>query len=612
MTITGKEKLFQKFPSVSTQEWEELIKSDLKGAGYDKRLVWQTLEGFKLKPYYRQEDTEELSYLQSFFSKIAKQKNHWEIRQDILIDKEKTANTQALDILNRGISAIGFEWPSHQKNLKINLPKLVQNIPLSEFGLYLSGGKHTTELFDQLISFVLKENFDATKIHGGLSFDPITQLAFQGNWSENEKSDLETVSQLIKKTSDCLPNYYILSIHGKSYHNAGSTAVQELAFSISLAADYLSILTETGIQPVTIANSIQLCLGIGTNYFMEITKIRAARYLFAKLFEAFKIIPHPIHINSYTSDWYNTIYDPYVNILRNTTEAMAAIIGGTDTLVVQPFDAAHKAANDFSERIARNIQIILKEEAYFDKVADPAGGSYYIDNITDTIINESWKLFLDIETKGGFLQCLKDGIIQKQIKEVAIKRTDRIATRKDILVGTNQYANSSEKKAGVIEEKPRNHNQTDKKTIETIPLVRVAEAYENLRLKTEQMNNQLKIFLLPFGDKVTRNARANFSANFFAPAGYEIIHPPGYDSFKQGIEDARSAHPNLIVLCSSNKEYAQSAIKAYHSLKDIALIVVAGAPACMEELKQAGIEFFIHLRSNHLETLNKFYKKLTL
>lgn len=320
------------------------------------------------------------------------------------------------------------------------------------------------------------------------------------------------------------------------------------------------------------------------------------------------------YIHSCTSEWNQTIYDPYVNVLRATTESMSAIMGGTDSLTVRPFDYAYKTTSKFSGRIARNIQIILKEEAYLDKIRDPGAGSYYIENLTDSIVNEAWKLFLTIENEGGYLEALKKGIIQNDIEAIQTLRKKNIASRKEVFLGTNQFPNILEKvRDEIVSEIAFPENSTTDYKVKPVKRFRGSEEFEKLRLAVENHPfGKPKVFLLTYGNPVMRKARADFSLNFFSCAGYEVINNQGFDSAKEGVEAAIKAKANIIVVCSSDEEYVRFAPEVNQLLNQKAYLVVAGAPSCMEELKKNGIEDFIHVKSNVLEVLTRFHKKLDI
>jgi methylmalonyl-CoA mutase len=297
-----------------------------------------------------------------------------------------------------------------------------------------------------------------------------------------------------------------------------------------------------------------------------------------------------------------------VNMLRSTTESMSAVLAGADSLTVNPFDSAFSKPSDFSERVARNTQIILKEESYLDKVVDPAAGSYYIESLTDSIASEAWKLFLETEQRGGFLAAFKSGFIQNQVTDTAKKRDLNIATRKEILLGTNQYPNFSE----VFSGKPLTDSAQKSSGIiaEPLHLYRASHGFESLRISTDNTGKRPKAFMLTIGNPIIRKARAAFSSNFFACAGYEIIDNAGFATVEEGVKEALAMKSDMVIICSSDEEYPDVAPKAFELLKDKTIFVVAGAPACMEELKQKGIEHFIHVKSNVLETLVGFNKLL--
>jgi methylmalonyl-CoA mutase len=618
----SKEKLFNEFPPVSTEKWEEVIQKDLKGADYEKKLVWKTLEGFKVRPYYRQEDISGKEYLNAapgefpFIRGNNTNSNEWEIRQDIDVSDPKSANENALFILDRGVTSIGFGVKCKKSHCKIksqaDISTLLKDIFIDCIGLYFNSGHNSAEVVKLLSDEVQQRKLDKTKITGAVCFDPLGYLTIKGAWGKDEKSDFETVKSLIDFAEKNLPNYRVLSVNGQHFNNAGASVVQEVAYTLSMAAEYLSRLSDLGISSTLVAKHLQVNLGVGTNYFMEIAKVRAARYLFAKLLDAYKSEIKQIHINSHTSGWHNTVYDPFVNVLRATTESMSAVLGGTNSLVVKPFDKSFKKPNPFSDRIARNIQIILKEESYFDKIVDPSAGSYYIENLTDSIISEAWKLFLDIDSKGGYLQALKDGAIQKAIGETAVQRSNNIATRREILLGTNQYPNFNESVLKQIDESVLSSEgvEVEGDVVKPIRKFRGAADFEKLRIATEKSGKRPKVFMLTIGNLAMRKARATFACNFFACAGYEVVDNLGFKTAEEGVKAALDAKSDIVVVCSSDDEYATFVPEVKEALKDKAILVVAGAPACMDELKAKGIPNFIHMKSNVLETLRDFHSKL--
>jgi methylmalonyl-CoA mutase len=347
---------------------------------------------------------------------------------------------------------------------------------------------------------------------------------------------------------------------------------------------------------------------------MEIAKIRAFRLIWAKVVEAYNPKSKDAakaFIHSTTAKWNMTVYDPYVNMLRATTESMSAVLGGADSISVKPFDAPFKKAGTFSNRISRNTQIILKEEAYFDKIVDPAAGSYYIESLTDSIATEVWKEFLKIENEGGYSASLKKGIIQTEIEAMANKRLTDVSTRRDTILGTNQYPNFTEQELKNIDNEVFEEVQQLSANPIVKPLMkfRLAMHFEALRLKTEKSGRRPKVFMLTIGSLAMRLARSQFSCNFFGVAGFEVIDNNGFKTIDDGLKAAFDAKAEIIVLCSSDEEYATFAPEAFEKIGSKAILVIAGAPACMDELKAKGIANFINVKSNVLETLT-FYQNI--
>ena len=361
-----------------------------------------------------------------------------------------------------------------------------------------------------------------------------------------EAGAIENLKTVIEKTR-ALKNFRVVAVNGKFFANSGSSIVQELAFSLSQGAEYLTQLTELGLSVDEVAKNIKFNFGVGNNYFMEIAKLRAARLLWAKIVEAYgpecncaaKLVAH-----SETNSYNLTVYDPYVNMLRTQTEAMSAALGGAHSVTVLPFNAIYEDTTEFSERIARNQQLLLKEESHLDKIADPSAGSYYIESLTDSLANEAWKLFLEIQEKGGFIAAFKEGFIQNAIKTTAAKRDQNIALRRDNLLGTNQFPNFTEKMTKELDAsifQPMDLSEENSE-VETLKPYRGAQAFEVLRYKTDVHSKENKrplAFMLTIGNLAMRKARAQFSCNFFAVAGFDVIDNNGFATAEEGVAAAK-------------------------------------------------------------------------
>ncbi len=618
-------KLFNDFPPVSTEKWEEKIAADLKGKDYEKALVWKTNEGFKVRPYYREEDLKGLSFLNSnpdefpFVRGDKKKNNEWYVRQDIKVENFAEANKKALDILMKGVNSIGFVFPcSCVKTTKDDLKVLLKDICLEAVEVNLVCCCESTGLVELFADYIRESKCDQAKVIASVSFDPLGNYTLRGKLKDGVAAALDNAKALVEKTSD-LKNLRIFTVNGKYFKNAGSSIVEELAFSLAQGAEYLTQLTERGADAEKVAKKIKFNFGVSANYFMEIAKLRSARLLWARLVKAYGVeCDHAAYLysNSETTTFNMTIYDAHVNLLRSQTETMSAALGGSDSITVLPFDIAFEKPDDFSERIARNQQILLKEEAHFNKVVDPAAGSYYLETLTASIAEQAWALFLQVQEKGGYVAALKDGFVQAQVKEMADKRSLYIAQRRENVLGVNQFPNFNEVKneevCGCVF-KPVDRT-VEGAEIETIKMYRGAEAFEELRYKTDQHvakgGKRPKAFMLPMGNLTMRKARAQFACNFFAVAGFEVVDNNGFETAAEAVKAAHEAKADFVVVCSSDDEYAELAPAIAAELKDDAILVVAGNPACKADLEAKGIKHFVHVRCNVLEDLKGYQKQL--
>jgi methylmalonyl-CoA mutase len=619
------EKLFNEFPAITTAEWEAKIREDLKGADYDKKLIYQTYEGIKLKPYYRAEDLSVLSYLKSnpgeypYLRGNHSKCNQWEIRQDIDESDVTKANAIAVDALKRGATAIGFnvEKVIAARDLTI----LIRDIDLENTFLHFYSSANFIEFARILVEVFKASGVDITKVKGSLDFDPISYLLLYGDFYYSREVDMAQAAELLALVSTELPGFKAITVNGDFLHNAACSSVQEIAFSLNSAVEYLSFLTDAGFKVDVIAKHMTICYGIGSNYFMEIAKIRAARYLWARMIDQYKPESEDskkIYIHCTTSIWNKTIYDSYVNLLRTTTEVMSAAIAGADSITALPFDVAYKDSDEFSQRIARNQQVVLKEEVYLDKTVDPAAGSYYIESLTDALITEAWKQFLVVQDKGGMIEAIKVNWIQQEIAKIAITKGKDIANRKTSILGTNQYPNVDEKMLDQVEDEEDYDDEVKEGEEEKDPpyepifLFRGAEDFEDLRLATEVYVNDgnacPKVFLLTIGNPAVRKARAAFSTGFFGVAGFEVIDNAGFATVEEGVKAALAANANVVVICSSDEEYADfapSIAKKIKNVNDQIVVVVAGYPKeIVDSLKATGVDDFIHVRTNVLEFLS--------
>ena len=618
--------LLADFPAISTQTWKDKIIADLKGADFEKKLVWRTPEGFNVQPFYRREDLKGLKTTVSApgqfpYVRGTKTNNEWAIRQNICACKNaRKANAKALDVLNKGITSLGFCLDKEKLNyhfIKVLLDGIKADAICINFTICPCAAPLLANI---LVRYYGRMGYDVKNMQGSINVDPLKQMLIKGKLLTREQVT-EKITATVKAAKS-LPGYRVVGVNSVILNNSGAYCAQELAYALAWGAEYMTMLTEAGVPNYKAANAIRFNMGIGGNYFMEIAKFRAGRMLWAKIVEAYKDPTFTaalkeaakMNVSAETSRFNMTVFDAYVNLLRSQTETMSAALAGVDEIVVTPFDVTYEQPTEFAERIARNQQLLLKEESHFDKVVDPAAGSFYLENLTHAIAQEAWKQFLAIQEQGGMYEMVASGKVQEAIQANLTKRLGDVAKRKEILLGSNQYPNFTEKAAKKIKTTDCGCGccATHQGEIPTLPVARAAEEFEALRLETEAAKRQPVAFMLTIGNLAMRIARAQFSCNFLACAGYKVIDNNGFATVAEGIKAARKAKADIIVLCSSDDEYATYAPEAWKKLQGAKeLFIVAGAPACSDDLKALGITNFINVRSNVLETL-KSYNALLL
>jgi methylmalonyl-CoA mutase len=569
------EKLLAEFPAVSTAEWEAVITKDLKGADYEKKLIWRTSEGMAVKPYYRADDVEKLEWLKTSpgefpFLRGTRADGGWRIRENIDIFDPAEANRAARAAVSAGAEEIAFG--------KVN----VGNV--SDIALLLndldSVPVHFSVVDERLLHRLLqhlKKSERTAEISTGL--DPL--------------KDVELAAQTaVEAAAGMVP----FTIDGARLGDSAANAVDEIGLSLAAGVDYMAAMQKRGVDPARAATLVEFRIAVGGKYFFEIAKLRALRMLWARVVESFDV-PREVgkaRIAARTSRWNKTLYDPHVNVLRATTEAMAAVLGGADSVTVAPFDDCYEKPDEASRRLARNTQIILKREAMLSRVADPGGGAYALEAITEYVARESWKRMQEVEAKGGYRKA--SDWINQLLAQSSAAREKAVTTRRRLFVGTNQFANPAEKALHRIDPARMSTQQ------------RGARAYEELRLRTERSGKSPRILLCEIGDAKMRAARATFALNFFACAGFEV----NAKRFK-AVDEILTNDADALVLCSSDPEYAALAAEILPRLKAACRstpVIVAGNPENAAELSAAGIADFIHVRSNPLGVLARWQQRL--
>lgn len=636
----GQKKRLWDFEPVRKIEWEKKIKEDLKGTDYKAKLFWDSHEGFTAAPFYTRED---LQNLEHDAKDAVLKKSGWTCCEPIYETTPEKANKAIKKAVRKGSGSFCVQSKSSWKSGN------------------LGGDMHGTQLQKELDFDQLMDGFDDDSVEFtfdlGMTtpalvammrnhpneftnpkfiFDPFTYIAERGRMPLGEKKLKAIVNELAAQK-----DYKTLCADGLFYHRAGATIVQELGLALATASEFLSLIDKKNKKNA--ANTIFVRLAAGPLYFPEIAKFRAIRILWNQLMKAYGFEnPPELTVIAETSKTNKTITDQHNNLIRTITESMSAVLGGVDQLMVHPYDILESTPGEFSRRIARNVQYILRDESHLDKVADPSAGSYYIENLTTSIAKEAWEYFQTIEKEGGIVQSLKNGSIQEVINRSKKEREDAVNRGKKVLVGTNYYANAEEdlpdtisppsftdsleltdfefkqtngtfikalqrafKKDATVGDVIQSMLKPGKVLYQTVEETRLGSIFDEIRLRTKSLMEETGIepvvHLVPVGDEKWRNARATFSHNTLGCGGFKMDHPPagGYDSIDDAAEKIETGEADIFVLCSSDKEYEELVEPFCNAFSEKGICILAGHPGDNEETyRNAGMDIFIHKGMN--------------
>ena len=465
--------LLADFPSASYEDWRRAAEALLKGAPFEKVLHSQTYEGIELRPIFNPSDTEDLPHLDEMpgfhgYSRGYRARGYldhpWEISQELPCSTPDEFNQTALIELKRGQSELNIlldlatqagRDPDDARIGEVgacgvslatlaDMEKAFNGINLPMISIYLRTGAFAVPATALLLAYARKRGIDYGAIRGCIEVDPLGTLAWKGDLPISLRLAYLEMAALTRFADEQAPGLQTITVQGHPYHDGGASAVQELACVIATGAEYVREMLKRGLSIETIGARMRFSLSVGSQFFMEVAKLRATRLLWSRVIESFGGSPQAarLHLHCRTSLYNKTVHDPFVNLLRTTTEAFSAVVGGTDGMHVGPFDEAFRVPDRFSRRLARNIQVILAEECDLSKVTDPAGGSWYVEWLTDQVARKAWTEFQEIERAGGMAQALKEGIPQEAIKRTAAARAGNVARRRDVIVGTNLYPDS--------------------------------------------------------------------------------------------------------------------------------------------------------------------------
>ncbi|MFA8438448.1 methylmalonyl-CoA mutase family protein [Pueribacillus sp. YX66] len=664
------------FPVPTYEEWKNITEKSLKGASFEK-LLTKTYEGITLQPMYQKEVLEPLLYIDSlpgFFpfqrgtTSVRNQDEPWIVNQKIAYQQPKKANEAIQHDLEHGQTSVHFvlhdtTMVNEQKGVVVqdieDLNILFENINLEHFPVYVSTHAISLPFLASFAAHLKEKRVFLGDVKGTVAADPLGLLVENGSLPYSLTSIYDTLAITTEWAVHHIPQLSTLLVQGQPYHNGGGSAVEELAFSLATAVEYVENMLKRGLTINEVACRMTFSFSIGSNVFMEIAKFRAARMLWANIVKAFggNDKAQRMFIHAETSKWNKTIYDPHVNILRGAIEAFAGAVGGVDSMHIAPFDELTQMPTDFSRRVARNTQIILQEEAHLGKVNDPAGGSWYVEALTDEIAKKSWELFQHVEEKGGMFAALRLGFPQAKIAEIAAKRDKNIKHRKDVFVGTNKYANpfevvqiESEQQGEKIEQKQSKKRalsldvtgktifdnaieaasdgttivdilhalqlEQTSTTIESIPQKRGAEPFEQLRLAMERhlekTGKREKVFLANVGPIADYKPRADFASSFFEVGGFEVVSNNGFATIEEVVVAARESRAGTIVICSKDDIYREAVPVLLEKLASEKTTVYVAGNLSNEELsryKQAGLADTIHAKSNVYDVLVQLQRK---
>ncbi len=689
-------RLLTEFKPHTKEEWRVAVDKLLKGKPYEKIMLTRTYEGITLDPIYWQEDIENLpnsSELPGFDNYtrgtkvLGSNPAGWNVAQAISVPTPEEFNKALLDALNRGQTAVNIpidettrigldadcaqDFQVGKGGVSIttldDLETILSNVSIDHIDIDIHAYSSALPVTAMLMAVAKKRNISTKTISGSIGMDPISELANDGNICLSIEQAYDEMAELVRWNSKNAPKMKAIAVHSDAYHNGGGSDVEELAFAFSTAVEYIRQMQKRGLSINQIAKSIQFNFSLGSNFFMEIAKIRTARMLWSKIVKEFGGDDEAakIYIHAKTSAFNKTKYDPYVNMLRTTTEAFSGVIGGVDSLQVDPFDEGLRQPNSFSRRIARNQQLILNEECHLSHVIDPAGGSWYIESLTSLLADQVWKKFQLVEAEGGIYTCLENEKIQSWITEVSEARKKNLVVRRDQIVGTNMYANMSEPEfekneidyvkvflnrkkelstieknidfkinpndimgslisaatngatIGTLAEKLRNDDEAEWPTITPIRTYRNAEIFENLRDQVENYakeNSRPKCYLACLGKVSQYKGRADFSRGFFEVGGFDVTESKGSEDALEAANAAIASDSPVVVICSSDARYPEfvpSFTKQVKAEKPDTIIVLAGYPKDqIEQHKADGVNEFIHVRANVYEILSNILGKI--
>ncbi|GGK43271.1 MULTISPECIES: methylmalonyl-CoA mutase family protein [Flavobacteriaceae] len=583
--------LFSEFPSVTTEQWMERVTADLKGADFDKKLVWKNLSGINIQPCYNNEN--KIEQLQNTGENSQTLVNY----RTVKVTTAENGNKLAIKAVEEGMNGIIFTLEN-----KVAVAELLNGINLNKTSVSFEIASNAVAFTIDLVSFA-----KGSDLKGFVNTGIISNYVTTGSFDNHQ---IEVASELVKLTAD-FPNFKAITISGTEYLDSGANQVQEIAYTLNSLVFLIEKLSEKGVEAQTIFNNLNFKLAIGLEYFVEIGKFRAFNSLLAEVAAKYGVADFSNTITAKTSIWSKSITDAETNLLRCTTEAMSAILGNVDGILIDAYDKEFKNPSDFSSRIAGNITTILREESYFGKVSNPVDGSYYIEEVSSKIAEKALELFKSIEAAGGFYTAFENETIQQQIAEIRLQKLKLISQRRTPLVGVNKYPNLMETVAADILSEGAIDNS------KVLTPRRASLEIEALRRKTEEFvaetNVRPIVQLASYGNLNMRKARAAFAYDFIGVSGFDVHQEQSFNSAEVAATESAKSNSNVVVICSSDEDYDATAVdfvKAFRALNNDKVLLLAGAPKNIDELTEVGLDGVVNMRSDVLVTLSKIQNKV--
>lgn len=583
--------LFSEFAPVTKQQWIEKVNVDLKGEDFNKKLVWNNLSGLDFQPCYTTEDA------------ITQLKNTGENSQalvnyrTITVCCAESGNELAKKAVQEGLNGIIFQLKD-----KVAVPELLNGIDLNDITVSFDVNNNAVAFTTDLVAYAKGKN-----LKGYINTSIISSYVTTGTFDE---SQVQVAAELVKLTTG-FPKFKAITVSGTEYLDSGANQVQEIAYTLNSIVFLVEKLKEKGVEAQTVFNNLNVQLAIGLEYFVEIGKFRAFNNLVAEVAAKYGVTEYSNTITAKASIWSKSVTDAETNLLRCTTEAMSAILGNVDGVLIDAYDKEFKNPSDFSSRIAGNITIILREESYFGKVANPVDGSYYIEEVSSKIAEKALELFKAIQADGGFYTAFENETIQQQIAEIRLTKLKFLSQRRSAMVGINKYPNLMEMvDASLLSSSPTKNSKV-------LTPRRASLEIEAMRKVTEELvaatNVRPIVQLVSYGNLTMRKARAAFSYDFIGVSGFDVHQEESFESAVVAATKSAESNSHVVVICSSDQDYDETAmdfINAFRAIDSNKVLLLAGAPKNMDELTEAGLDGVVNMRSDVLITLSAIQKKV--